>query len=297
MITLAATNTLRAVAGSASAVTLTVFGTEITGITEVSKVLYQNQLPAATTSIYTAPGGAVTLIKSITAVNLKNVDTTFQLFVNGTTTNTAITTVITLPPFTAADYDDMGWVIRGYQGQILTETSASFQDANYSVAFAETFDRNFCEEANLSALSTGRLSLQAIWLTAGEVINWISFHSATTAANAPTNQLFGLYDINRNLLATTANDTTGAWSTNSIKTLKLSSPYTVTTSGLYYLGIMVTATTAVPTLKGLTALTSTQLHGASPILGGTSSTGLTTSLPNPAAALTVATTQIWGCVS
>lgn len=297
MITLAATNTLRAVAGSASAITLTVYGTEVTGSTEVSKVLYQNQLPAATTSIYTVPGGAVTLIKSITAVNLKNVDTTFQLFVNGTTTNTAISSVMTLPPFTAAEYDDMGWVFRGPQGQILTETNSSLQEANYTIAFAETFDRNFCTEANLSALTSGRLSLQAIWLTAGEVIKWISFHSASTAANAPTNQLFGLYDINRNLLATTANDTSAAWSANSIKTLKLASSYTVPTTGLYYIGIMVTATTAVPTLKGLTSLTDTQLHGASPILGGTSSTGLTTSLPNPAAAITVATSQIWGCVS
>jgi hypothetical protein len=296
MITLAGTNTLVAVASAASAVTLTVFGTEITGNTEVSKVLYQNQIPASATTIYTAPVGAVTLIKSITAVNLKNSNTTFQLFVNGTTTNTAMSTATSLPPFTMANYDDMAWIIRGQEGQILTENFNQLREANYTAGcFAETFDRNYCTEVNVGALVSGRLTLQAIWLTAGQVINWISFYSATTAAGTPTNQLFGLYDSSRNLLATTSNDTTTAWGATTLKQLKLTSPYTVTTTGLYYVGVMVTATT-VPTLKGPTALADTQLHGASPILNGASSTGLTTSLPNPAAAITVATTLIWGAV-
>jgi len=165
-----------------------------------------------------------------------------------------------------------------------------------SGALYETFDRNLCNEVNTALLSSGRLSLQAIWLPAGTLISSISFHSATTAAGTPTNQLFGLYDINRNLLATSTNGTTGAWAANSLKTLALTSTFTTTYSGLHYLGIMVTATT-VPTIKGNTGRTGGQLQAQAPSMGGTSNTGLTTALPATANAPGTVTTSFWGCVS
>jgi hypothetical protein len=163
-------------------------------------------------------------------------------------------------------------------------------------ALYETFDRDLCDEVNTAVLSSGRLSLQAIWLPAGTVISSISFWSATTAGATLTNQLFGLYDINLNLLRSSANDTSTAWAANSRKTLSLTSAFTTTYSGLYYLGIMVAATT-VPTLKGNTAKTGGQLGAGAPSMGGTSNTGLTTSLPATATAPGTVTTSFWGCVS
>lgn len=163
-------------------------------------------------------------------------------------------------------------------------------------ALYETFDRCLCDEVNTAVLSTGRLSLQAIWLPANTTISSISFWSATTAAGTPTNQLFGIYDINLNLLRSSTNDTTTAWAANSKKTLSLTSSFTTTYSGLHYLGCMVTATT-VPTLKGNTAKTGGQLGAAAPSMGGTSTTGLTTALPATAAATGTVTTSFWGCVS
>lgn len=160
----------------------------------------------------------------------------------------------------------------------------------------ETFDRNLCYEVNTSLLSTGRLSLQAIWLPSGTVVSSISFWSATTAANTPTNQLFGLFDSSRNLLRSSVNDTTTAWAANSLKTLALTATFTTTYSGIHYLGLMVTATT-VPTIKGNTAKTNGALNAASPSMGGTSTTGLTTALPATAAAPATVTTSFWGCVS
>lgn len=160
----------------------------------------------------------------------------------------------------------------------------------------ETFDRCLCNEVNTAVLSTGRLSLQAIWLPANTTISSISFWSATTAAGTPTNQLFGLYDINLNLLRSSTNDTTTAWAANSKKTLSLTSAFTTTYSGLHYLGCMVAATT-VPTLKGNTAKTGGQLGAAAPSTGGTSSTGLTTALPATATSPGTVTTSFWGCVS
>jgi hypothetical protein len=164
-----------------------------------------------------------------------------------------------------------------------------------SGALYETFDRDICDEVNTSVLSTGRLSLQAIWLPADTVITSISFWSATTALSAGTNQLFGLYDINLNLLRSSTNDGATAWSANSRKTLSLTSTFKTTYSGLYYLGIMVTGT--VPTLKGNTAKTNGALGAGAPSMGGTSTTGLTTSLPATAAAPGLVTTSFWGCVS
>jgi hypothetical protein len=160
----------------------------------------------------------------------------------------------------------------------------------------ETFDRNLCNEVNTSLLSTGRLSLQAIYLPAGTVVSSISFWSATTAAGTPTNQLFGLFDSSRNLLRSSVNDTTTAWAANSLKTLALTSTFTTTYSGIHYLGLMVTATT-VPTIKGNTAKTNGALNAAAPSMGGTSTTGLTTALPATAAAPATVTTSFWGCVS
>jgi len=159
----------------------------------------------------------------------------------------------------------------------------------------ENNNRNLCPEVNTALLSTGRLSLEAIWLPAGVAINNISFFSATTAAGTPTNQLFGLFDNNRNLLRSTTNDTTTAWAANSLKTLALTSSYTTTYSGLHYLGIMVAATT-VPTIKGFTAATGGQLANAAPALRGTSNTGLTTALPATANAPAAVTTSAWCAV-
>jgi len=165
-----------------------------------------------------------------------------------------------------------------------------------SGALYETIDRDLVDEVNTSLLSSGRLSLQAIYLPAGVTINSISFWSATTAAGTPTNQLFGLFDSSYNLLRSSANDTTTAWAANSKKTLALTSTFTTTYSGIHYLGIMVAATT-VPTIKGNTAKVGGQLNAAAPSMGGTSTTGLTTALPATAAAPGTVTTSFWGCVS
>ncbi len=122
----------------------------------------------------------------------------------------------------------------------------------------------------------------------------VSGQTPTISVRVPVGQ--ALYNVNRNLLATTSNDTTTAWAANTVKTLNLTAAYTVPYTGFYYLGIMVAATT-VPTIKGHTAFTATNVHGLAPITNGTSSTGLTTALPNPAAAITVATTSAYGYVS
>lgn len=196
--------------------------------------------------------------------------------------------------------DGKGWTQYTATGQAYTAnvTSPAPYANTYVLdgALYETFNRNLCDEVNSAVLSTGRLSLQAIYIPAGVTITSISFWSATTAAGTPTNQLFGLYDVNRNLLRSSVNDTTTAWAANSRKTLALTSTFTTTYAGLHYLGCMVAATT-VPTLKGNTAKVGGQLGAGAPSMGGTSNTGLTTALPATANAPATVTTSFWGCVN
>lgn len=300
MFTLAATNTLAGGASVASQLTTTVLGMELNGTTETYKVLYQGQLGSSAATLYTVPSSTTAFIKTITIVNNDTSVRTFSLYVNGTAASNIITPTYEIQPGGQAVYEDgMGWSFYTANGILL---SGAVPLKQFDSAFfltgckAETFPRHLVPEVNTSLLSSGRLSLQAIAIMQGELLTSISFWSATTAAGTPTNQLFGLYDNNLNLLRSTGNDTTTAWAANTRKTLNLTSTFTTTYSGLYYLGIMVTATT-VPTIKGYTARTGGQLNAAAPSLGGTSNTGLTTALPNPANAPGTVTTSAWGCVN
>lgn len=176
-----------------------------------------------------------------------------------------------------------------YSGPLINNLSISG-------AQAETLDRSVVAEINTTMAASGTLNMQAIYLKAGMLVSNISIHSATTGAITPTHYLFGLYDSARNLLATSTDQTSTAWASQTMKTLAMTTPYRVLTSGLYYIGYFVAAAT-VPTIKGSTAKIGGQLAGQTPILNGSSSTGLTTALPNPAAAITVQTSTFWAAVT
>lgn len=192
--------------------------------------------------------------------------------------------------------EDGQWSYYAANGALQVPTGIAQLD-NYGISgnLAETYPRNIVPGVSNAALTSGTLFLQAIYLRAGTICSSISFFAGSTGVTSPTNQIFSLYDGNRNLLANTSNDTTAAWSTLTIKTLNIATPYTITQTGLYYLGIMVTATT-VPNLIGMAALTTSQLHGQAPILHGNSTTALTTTMPATAAPITIGTTSIWGCI-
>ncbi|HEV8420383.1 MAG TPA: hypothetical protein VGR13_03400 [Actinomycetota bacterium] len=148
--------------------------------------------------------------------------------------------------------------------------------------------------ANINTLLSQQLYMAAIWLPSNRVITSISVVSGTTALATGVNQLFGLYDSSRNLLRGSNDDTSTAWAANTVKTLNLTSTYTTTVAGFFYLGILVNATT-VPSLKGL-ADAAGGIHSLAPILHGTS-TGSITALPNPAAAITFAAQNPYAYVS
>jgi hypothetical protein len=158
-------------------------------------------------------------------------------------------------------------------------------------AILESVPRSSSTLSNTGALSSGRLGLYAVYLTAGQTITSITFLSNATPLAVGTNQWFGIFTDVRAIARLTADDTSTAWAATALKTLALSSSYLVPSSGIYYVGIMVAAGT-VPTLA--TVNTGVTTHGAlTPIIGGTSSTGLTNpaSCPDPAGAITASSNR------
>lgn len=138
--------------------------------------------------------------------------------------------------------------------------------------------------------TSGRLLLTLFPLVAGETIRSFTCVSGTTAGASLTHAWYCLYDINLAKLAVTTDDTSASWAINTAKTLSLSAPYSVTSTGLYYVGIVVVGTT-LPTLLGVnTGLGAMSLP---PIMNGLSTSGLTTpaTAPATAAALSAAIAQ------
>jgi hypothetical protein len=164
-----------------------------------------------------------------------------------------------------------------------------------SAALYETVGRPGAASDLTAVLTSGKLSLVAIYLPAGAVVASVSFVSGITGltrGSSDSHLWFALYNTNgTTLLRQSTDDTSGAWAATTLLTKTLTSSYTVTASGLHYIGVMVNIGTGgapvLPTLRGIG--TSNTITGLSPILiGQTSDTGLVGTAPSPAGALTVA---------
>lgn len=157
----------------------------------------------------------------------------------------------------------------------------------------ETFAR-WPAGAQTISVTSGTLKLVAIELPAGVPISSITFLSGTTALSGTSHAWAALFDASRVPLRQSTDDPAATWGTNAEKTFTLSSAFTTTYSGLYYLGVLIAATTP-PTLAGQAGVASTA--GIAPVLNGNSSTGLTDTAPNPAAAPTASTNSPYAYVS
>jgi hypothetical protein len=106
-------------------------------------------------------------------------------------------------------------------------------------------------DAGSVALTTQIMTAVPIFLAAGDVVTNVSFVSGTTAAGTPTNWWMALYDsaATPNLLAQTADQLTGAIAAFTAFTKPLATAQTISKTGIYWVAVMVKATT-VPTLLG-----------------------------------------------
>jgi hypothetical protein len=254
-----------------------------------------NITTATTTTIVGSPGASTYRALKFCAIQNNDATNACSITLQHYDGSTSVDLwAITLLPGEAMLFTNSGWRhLDANGGDYLPNLSMDFlAGTGITGPIAETVPRMMVEEISSSALTSGTLRLQAIFLRAGQKVTNISFMSGSTGATSPTHWWFALYDAARNLKASTSDQTSTAWAANTLKTVALSSPYTVPTTGLYYVGICMVASTAT-TLKQRTAKTSTVVAGTAPILNGTSSTGITTALPDPAAAITVDTTMLW----
>ena len=168
-----------------------------------------------------------------------------------------------------------GGVVHGGYGEYLLNGS----QAN----IRSTFPRGLISSQALAALTSGVMYSVAIPLLAGDVVTSIGFRSGTQAAVTPTNYWFALYDNASTpaLLAQTADQTSTAWGSSTVKELNLTSPVTITQDGAYYVSIMMAAGTVV-NLTGFSMATggvSSAVTTGQKVLNQTSGSSLTTTAP------------------
>lgn len=241
---------------------------------------------ATTTTIVSAPGAGIRNVKYINITNNSSaVPCQVEVeFFNGTDA-VELRGVTLLAGENLAMDANCEWHHRDAQNAEYAYTANPNQNLGPTGCLAETIPREICPETNTTVGASGTLVMMAIKLQAGLLVSTIDLWSATTAAGTPTNYNVGLYDQNRNLLAQGTNKTTEAWAANSLKSFAMQTAVRAPYTGLYYIGYYMAATTIV-TLKGGPTRTGGQLQAAVPALYGTSNTGLTTTLPNPANAIT-----------
>ena len=258
-----------------------------------------NVTTAATTTVVGSPAASTQRnVKSLYIEN-NNAATSSVVTVQHFDGGTSIDLVsVTLLAGESLDLDEAGvWRHRDLNGAEYTYQVPVRANLGIIGTLAETMPRETCPEVNTTApTASGTLFMQAISLTAGTLVSSLTVASATTAAVTPTGGRVGLYDVNRNLRATSADQTTTAWAANTLKTLAMTTPYRVPTTGVYYIGFYMVAVTII-TMKGGNAKTGGQLASAAQILHGTSTAGLTTTLPDPAAAITAGLVSIYAAVT
>jgi hypothetical protein len=136
------------------------------------------------------------------------------------------------------------------------------------------------------ALTTQIMTAVPVFLASGETVTNVSYFVGTTAAGTPTNSWVALYSNAAvpALLAQSTDATTGAIAAFTKNTVALATAQTVSKSDVYWVAIMIKATT-VPTLLGSI--------GIPPIASGernlavTSGSALTTTAPATLATPTV----------
>jgi hypothetical protein len=140
-----------------------------------------------------------------------------------------------------------------------------------NTAVAETVTRTMLN-ASLSP-ATGTLRVNAVYLTAGTVVNNISFNTTGTAAASVTGTWGGIFTASGTtltLVAATAQQGVSSLAATTLFTWPIatiasgsSSTYTVPSTGIYYIGVCITAST-MPTMS---AINGTALNSVQPPIG------------------------------
>ena len=124
MLILNATDTLSATAGAATALTVTVYGLEVTSAAQTFKRLYQGQPGNTVTTLYTTPAATQTLVKTIVVANTTGGAQTIAFFQAGTAAANAIVPAISVDAGGMAVYDGTGWIFSTIAGAVKQAVAA-----------------------------------------------------------------------------------------------------------------------------------------------------------------------------
>ena len=148
-----------------------------------------------------------------------------------------------------------------------------------STAVAETIPRAVGAQSVTIATVSGTVYMTAVFIPANTVVNAVNVVTGSTASsNDVTINWAALCNGSRVVLAASANATTQLTPAGYVNTLAMTTPFTTTYSGLYYIAYTVGATTTQPTVVGV-ASAGTELTKIAPISSGTSSTAGTATPP------------------
>jgi hypothetical protein len=123
MLALGAAATIQGVSGTATAITHTITGDEVT-TGDAFKKLAQGQLPTVAGALYTVPASTSALVRSISLVNGTGAAATARLFVDGTAEANAIMPTLSIPAGGFALYDGQLWNLYSASGALLLSIPA-----------------------------------------------------------------------------------------------------------------------------------------------------------------------------
>ena len=255
---------------------------------------------ATTTTVVDSPGSGVQ--RNVKFLNITNSHATASTQVTvqhfDGTNNEDLIAVTLLPSENLVLSSTGDWMHHDAQGADYAYTPGPTNNVGPSGTLAETIPRQFVTSTSSGTNTSGTLYLCGVYLQSGTLVSNITLCSVGAAAT-PTHYWFALYSGSQSapsLLASSADQTTTAWAANTVKTLAMTTPYRITTPGVYYIGVAQVATTAA-TLAGMGPKTNSALAATSPMSNATSTTGITTALPTTGAALAASTVQFYAAVS
>lgn len=231
--------------------------TTFTGTTISTTNLYGT---AATFGSFTSPSGTVTTLTSTNAT-ITSLSGTTENYTSGTIGTLTLTNPL------------------GFASGGANSITQSGLGANANPLFDEptgTIARTIARgvQANALGLTSNSPSARIISLTAGMVAGTIASSIGNVGGTGVTHYWHALVDNSANhvVLATTADTPgNGTITASTWKPLALTTPYTVPTTGTYYIVTGTTASGGAPTLAGQ-SLTSNVWNTATPILSGTLAT-------------------------
>lgn len=133
MITLAAAATLSGKAGTATAITYTLHGDEVSAGVDTFKTLAQGQLASSTGTLYTVPGSTQALVKQIHLANTTGSDVTgVVLYTGGTAAGNQLTGTMTILANGTAVYNNGEWKSYSSSGAVVGTVVVNAAGVSYA---------------------------------------------------------------------------------------------------------------------------------------------------------------------